>query len=432
MTYGEMRPFDVQPGRLWPGQLPLLRPIAPPEKLFVPLPFANSRALKSPGSSVRRGESLLLDSSTPAPCDGKLGILTEAVSIGGRPIAAAELLVDPAQSPSPEPLPAEKPPADPADLDEFLAQMRQAGVWADRRDSPDLFGQLRAAAKRPPKTIICSALDSDTALRLNAVLAARFAAEVVAGVAILARLTDARRAVVAVESFAPAAWVTPLRHHARQSSIRVLDLRNFYPQADPTLLIYEITGGRVRPGKSPTDKGVLILDAAAALAVGRVARARRPMISVPMAIHDHIRRQSHFLDVPVGCPLRHVLEKIGISTADLVLRAGDLLRDQRLDGRAVAAGGELSIHVSRHEEPDNPDPCIHCGWCVDICPTGVHPALLLEEAQLAADGKFDRRLARREGLAACVECGLCSHVCPSRLPLLGAIRMLKARKAASQ
>jgi hypothetical protein len=37
--------------------------------------------------------------------------------------------------------------------------MRDAGIHADRRGSPDLIGQLIQAMKRPIDTVICSLLD---------------------------------------------------------------------------------------------------------------------------------------------------------------------------------------------------------------------------------------------------------------------------------
>jgi electron transport complex protein RnfC len=68
----------------------------------------------------------------------------------------------------------------------------------------------------------------------------------------------------------------------------------------------------------------------------------------------------------------------------------------------------------------NPDPCIRCGWCVEACPSSIHPAGLLDASQ-----RRDHAAADRYGISACVECGLCDYVCPSRLPILNGIRMMR-------
>ncbi|MFV1963243.1 MAG: 4Fe-4S dicluster domain-containing protein, partial [Acidimicrobiia bacterium] len=61
--------------------------------------------------------------------------------------------------------------------------------------------------------------------------------------------------------------------------------------------------------------------------------------------------------------------------------------------------------------------CIHCAWCVEVCPIGLMPFLLVDvirhDEPLAADSYhvFD-----------CFECGLCDYVCPSNIPLVEVIR----------
>ncbi len=147
------------------------------------------------------------------------------------------------------------------------------------------------------------------------------------------------------------------------------------------------------------------------------------MLSTPLAVHDHVRRRSHYLDVAVGTPVQYVLEKVSSWEEGFVVRGGDLLRDLRLRIDAVVGGGELEIHLTGPERTIIPEPCIRCAWCVEACPTLVHPAFVLEAAQ-----RRDLKMAERAGLGACIECGVCAHVCPSRLPILDAIREIRGLK----
>lgn len=406
-------------------QLPERITIDMPKRLWVPLGAGGGNATpKSPGTRVRRGEPVAEkpaeSSHIPlAPAAGTLGDERPIRLTNGKPASAVELIVSAdAQAEDLKPSPA----TDSLFLLEWLERIRAAGVWADRHASPDLIGQLNQIMARPIDTLICTILDSDAALRLNGAVAEQHAEVMTRGVSILSSITGARRAILAVEMFADARWIEPLRRAAQAAKIEIAEVANQYPQSDPTLMVYTLANRRLRPGNLPTTAAVLVLDAAAALAVGQCAQGHA-MLTVPIAVHDHSQRISRLCDAPVGATVQHVLENLGIPSDEITIRGGDLLRDLRLRSDAVIAGGELTIHITGLEVAAVPDHCIRCAWCVEACPTLVYPGLVLDAVQRA-----DPKMALRAGVAACIECGICSHVCPSQLPLLGAIREFRRAK----
>jgi electron transport complex protein RnfC len=413
---------------VWPDQIPELLKIALPERLRVPIGVrsAGEGSVKPAGTRVRRGEPLVEhaaeSSHVPlAPADGTLGEVRPIRLTTGGPAVAVELIVSGESPPSFE----NSSPAtgEILSLVEGLERIRSAGIWAIRHASPDLIGQLNQIVVRPIDTLICTILDSDASLRLNAAIAARFSERVVGGVSLLAKIVGVRHTILAVESFATPLWMTPLSVAANRAGLQIVDLANEYPQSDPTLMVYSLTHRRLRPGSLPTTRGVLVLDAAAALAIGNRI-CGEPMLTVPAAVHDHKNRHSHFLAVPVGTTIEHVLKQLRIPTEDSTVRGGDLLRDMGLRMDAVIAGGELAIHVTAPDTPVISEPCIRCAWCFEACPTLIHPAFILDAAQ-----RRDMRMAERAGIGACIECGICAHVCPSRLPLLDAIRQVRNLKS---
>jgi electron transport complex protein RnfC len=419
-----------------PDQPPALRQVEMPQRLLVPLSgrAAAAPAAKSSSASVRRGQTLIEIASESshislAPADGTLGSLQQVSLTSGRIVDAVELAVVPQDSSQAAGLNLEPPKQAEGrgpGIVPWINYLRHAGLWADRHSSPDLIGQLNQAVSRPIDMLICSVLDTDAGLRLNAALAARESDQVAAGAALLAKICGARRAVMVIDAYASPAWALPIREAAQRAGLEVLDVINEYPQSDPTLMVFSLRRRRLRPGQLPTTQGVLLLDAAAAMAVGRAARGR-PALSTPLGIHDHFHRRAHFLDVPIGMVLGDLLDALQIPTDSAMLRGGDLLRDLRLSRQCVIGGAELAIHVTAPEPPLNPDPCMRCGWCMEACPTLLHPASALEAAQ-----RNDAVMARRAGIDACIECGLCSYVCPSRLPLLGSIRSMRSLMASGQ
>jgi len=227
-------------------------------------------------------------------------------------------------------------------------------------------------------------------------------------------------ACIAVEAGAPRSWTKQLRRAAAAAKIRIVEMTNDYPQTDPTLMVYSLLKHRrLRPGDLPPQEGALVVDAAAALAIGQAVHGL-PMMHVPVVLHDHTSGESHSWLVPVGTTLGDLLDRLKIDRHDTVPRVGEFLRDVRVTPGFILAGGELAIHLNRGEEYLPAATCIRCGWCADICPTRMQPAAILDAAQ-----SNDAQAAAEAGIHACIECGLCSHVCPCNLPLLHAIRGMR-------
>jgi electron transport complex protein RnfC len=305
----------------------------------------------------------------------------------------------------------------------MIDRLRSCGVRADRQCSPDLLAQLHEAVRRPIDTVLCSLMDAAGGSALSAVVLRTMGKEMLAGLEAIAKVTGAGRLWLVADANIINRASALVRKSGSAARIKVIELENDYPQADPTLMLYALLARKLRPGRMPTEVGTILLDGAAAGAVGRAAQRGEPMLEVPIEVRDATQSRSTVYTAAVGLPVRFLLDAAGLRTANLTLRAGAALRDIRIGCDAVVdGGGELSIDAGPPSPSINPDPCIRCGWCVEACPVRIHPAGLLEAAQ-----DNDPDLAESYGLHACIECGICSYVCPSRLPLLPAIRELRKR-----
>jgi electron transport complex protein RnfC len=454
-----------------PRRPPVLEAVSGAKRLLVPIPSDRVHALRS--GRVSRGQRLL---STPpggafdplAPASGTIEGPVAGTLTGGAGTMAAQLIVDPetdqgapdqpvAELPAGQASPSTPalPPPTPAGLGLWIDMIRDAGIWAARAGSPDLALQLQVALARPIDNIICNVLDSDPTLPLQAAVAAAHPQLVSLGLYLLSRLTGAGQVLLAIDQSLPAEYHQPLQSFAgtpiSSSGPRLMPIANDYPQPDPTLLLYSLLGRRLRPGRLPAEQGALVLDAAAAVAIGALAdriaggadgapkadavsppfappaQGTREFTSsflrVPVGVRDHANADSYFLTVPVGMTVGDLFDRVGLYVGQsVIVRGGDLLRDHVLPDDAIIAGGELTLHVVPSQAAVNPGPCVRCGWCFEACPTRVQPAVVLEAAQIDSQS-----LARKAGIEACIECGVCSYVCPSELPILAGIRHIRGR-----
>ncbi|HSZ59611.1 MAG TPA: 4Fe-4S dicluster domain-containing protein [Tepidisphaeraceae bacterium] len=395
-----------------------------PARLWVPCPVGP----KPPGSRVARGEALgAAGEQVPSPANGRIVGASRQMLLGGSEVETIEIETEPAEAPAIGPATSPQQARQMLDglahgsPETYVAKLLSAGIAADRWTSPDLTGQLAQSSRNPVDAVLGGALDLDPVLPVQQSLCKTHAIDLAAGVMALAKIAGAVRGIIALPEDSPADIVVAMKAAGAVTSARLYPLRSEYPTANPSLLIRRVLGRRLRPGLLPTQVGVLLVDAPAAVAIGRYFIHAEPLLDVPFGLFEWRHARRHTLNVPIGTRLSDLLDALSIPHSECDLRIGHVLREKRVTRDAIIAGGELTLVASEAAIPPPASACVRCGWCVDACPAHLHPAGLLEAAQ-----QQDLGLGDRCGLQSCIECGICTYVCPSRLPLLQAIRALKA------
>jgi Na+-translocating ferredoxin:NAD+ oxidoreductase subunit C len=319
--------------------------------------------------------------------------------------------------PEPPPTPAMRSVID-IDGADLLERLAASAAIIPRRTCPDLLRQLRQALSRPVDTVICNLADDDGPPPVQAVLAAAFAPSILIAMASLGAVTGARRALICMPAGAPA-WLREPLAAGEALGIRMQAMQPCYPQSHPSLLLPALLGRRMALEGLPTDRGVLLLDALAAAEIGSILQRQRGIGGLPLAVGDHVRGRVHCLLVPAGMSVGRALAAVDINPDRSMLVAGELPSQRQVGPETPAQECGLKLHVLPRRAADSPGPCTRCGECLCHCPTGAHPAALLEAAQ-----QGDPEIALRAGLELCILCGVCSLVCPSQLPLVTSIRTL--------
>jgi electron transport complex protein RnfC len=254
------------------------------------------------------------------------------------------------------------------------------------------------------------------------------------GIRYLLKATSAKKVLIGIEATKQDAADLLSSKTPIDLPIQVKVVPVKYPQGAEKMLITALTGLEVPSGGLPIDVGAVVVNVATTAEIGRLLPHGRGIQERVVTITGPgIKKKGNYL-IPIGTPLRFVLEQVGaVENISEVYMGGPMMGVSAANLDISITKGTSGIVVFGDDNLKKIDkiyPCIKCGACVDACPISLNPSRL---GILAKNEAYDL-MAEQFNLLDCFECGSCSYVCPSNIPLVQYFRLAKGivrkRKAA--
>lgn len=275
-------------------------------------------------------------------------------------------------------------------------------------------------------TIVINGAECEPWLTCDDRLMQEQALKIIEGSEIILHAVGAQRILIGIENNKPQAIAEMTRQAEAFSNVEIITLKKEYPQGSEKQLIQALTGRSVPPGALPADVATVVDNVATAAAVYDAVCNDIPLVErVVTVTGPDVRRPGNYL-IPIGVSLDQLIDIAG----GMPENTGKVIAGGPMMGRAVShtdapvtkgTGGLLLFPESLSQrQPDTG--CIRCGRCVDVCPMGLEPYLLIAQAE----NSHWEDMARHNVLS-CLECGCCSYICPGARPLLDYIKLGKAQ-----
>ncbi len=307
--------------------------------------------------------------------------------------------------------------------DELRAAVRRAGIAGMAGAGFPAAVKLAPPSEADIDTVIINVMEGEPYLSADHRTALEHADEVIDGVRWIMRMVDAPRVILAVEADkedAAAALEQASLAAGLASMAEVRLMAPDYAAGAEKILIDLVLGREIPTGGFPYDVGVVSQNVSTTVAISRAVRLGRPLVErVVTVAGDGVERPGNY-SMRIGTTFAHVLDHVGVETdVDRVVMGGPMMGIAQADLAVPvikATTGILALSVDESRQGTEV-PCIHCAWCVEVCPIGLMPFLLVDVL------RFDRPItADSYHIFDCFECGLCDYVCPSNIPLVEVIR----------
>ena len=320
-----------------------------------------------------------------------------------------------------------------ASPDEIIAGIQRTGVVGLGGAGFPTHAKLKIPEGKHVDTVVINGAECEPYLTTDHRVMVEHANDVISGIKYLLRASGANRAIVAIEANKPDAAEKMRAAIPDYAKITVEVLPVKYPQGAEKMLITALLDRKIPSGGLPLDVNALCFNVASTAEIGRLLPHGAGLQERVITVGGPAVKNKGNYRVPIGTPLRFVLETVGaIDDITCVFLGGPMMGQAVSSLEIPVTKGTTGVIAFSHPETkylvqQKQYPCIRCGYCLDACPIFLNPSQL---GLLAEQNQFDK-MATEFHLMDCFECGCCTFVCPSHIPLVQQFRVAKAsvRKA---
>lgn len=309
---------------------------------------------------------------------------------------------------------------------EIIDKIAQAGIVGLGGATFPTQVKLMPPPGSKPEIVIINAVECEPYLTSDHSLMMEKGEQILVGVSILMKAVNVSKAVIGIENNKPDAIAHLSKLAAGYKGIEVMPLKVRYPQGGEKQLIDAVIKRQVKSGALPISTGAIVQNVGTAYAIYEAVQKNKPLFERVVTVTGKAVAKPSNLLVRIGTPIANLIEAAG----GLPENTGKIIGGGPMMGKAlisadvpVTKGSSGVLLLTREESVRKPmSNCIRCAKCVNACPMGLVPSLLMNATEFK-----NWELAEKNHITDCIECGSCSYTCPANRPLLDNIRFGKGK-----
>ena len=303
--------------------------------------------------------------------------------------------------------------------DEIIEIVKNAGIVGMGGAGFPTYVKLKPG--KPIEAVLLNGCECEPMLTADHRLLLEFADDVIFGLQAMMKTVSAPKGIIVIEENKPDAIALLREKVADLEGIEVLEVSTQYPQGGEKMLIKRALGRSVPSGGLPADVGAVVSNVSTVKAISDAIQKGMPLIErITTVTGKYIPKPGNFI-VKVGTNMADLIDYCGgISGENVTVKAGGpMMGFPQTELNVPIMKGSNGV-IAIDTDVSEPNECIKCGRCVDVCPMELKP---LHYFKLV--GAQDWQGCKDMNIMDCMECRCCEYICSSKLPLVTMIKMGK-------
>ena len=311
--------------------------------------------------------------------------------------------------------------------EEIVERIKKAGVTGMGGAGFPTFIKLCPPPTAKAECVILNGVECEPYITSDYRLMMEHADEILIGLDLLMKAVKVTKGYIGIEENKPKAIELFEEKTINNPNVEIVPLAKKYPQGGEKQLVDAVIRRQVpAPPAIPVNVGAVVQNVGTAFAVYQAVMKNKPLFERYTTVTGKkLEKPSNFL-VRMGTPMIDLINECGgMPEGDNKLLAGGPMMGKALISAdvPVTKGSSGVLLLTREESVRKPmSNCIRCAKCVNACPMGLVPSLLMNATEFK-----NWELAEKNHITDCIECGSCSYTCPANRPLLDQIRVGKAK-----
>ena len=298
---------------------------------------------------------------------------------------------------------------------EFINMLRDNGIV-------NLYGSdypsfMNYYDKENIKYLIINGIDDDMFSSTNSMIMYNYTEDLLAGIDAVLEIMNIETCYIAVNYSNELVINKLLKYKNTYPNIKIYGIVDGYPSGSELNILNSIMDKNY--DSIPDDLNVIFGNVSLMYAIYEMFLYNRPLTEIFITVSGSGCKDNANVRVKIGSEISYVMECLGgYKDKKLYMITNDVMRGNSLKNDDVIITKDLHTIVCLPVKVEETIPCIKCGKCSYVCPSGLMPIMIIKNKERAKKLRIDK----------CNNCGLCSYVCPSKIELSNIMKSIKEEK----